>query len=200
MPLQYAARALALSLLAAATVGCSETVVEARLDGQPLVYLKDGIVDGCGVRVIVVELPSNRSAPITAYDASFNIKAPGRGIITAQTADATLADFESGKPERRKAIPPESFWFKALGGKATAPDDRTAGKMLAGDEAGSVVYLSDVGPVMALFTSQAARKPIQMGVKRPGAAAEKIFSGTIEMSDGDRARIAACVAELSRRT
>ena len=197
----------ALTLLAASWLtwslhASSQDVVETGLDGQALVYMKDGVIDGCGIRVLVVDLPAayNQVSLITAYDVSFNLKPSGLAVVQARSTDATLSDYESGDKNRRRAIAPEKFWLKASGARPTAPDKRMNGTMLPGDDRGSVVYLSELDSVIALFTAHGARKPISMGVIRPGMRTERVFSGQINMSDSERKQVSSCLDELAIST
>jgi hypothetical protein len=193
---------IAASWLTWSLLTSSQDVVETGLDGQALVYMKDGAIDGCGVRVLVVDVPAayDQASLITAYDVSFNLKPSGLAVVQARSIDATLSDYESGDRNRRRAIAPEKFWFKASGARATAPIGRMNGRMLPGDDRGSVVYLSDFDSVIALFAAHGARKPISMGVVRPGMRAERVFSGQINMSDSERKQVAACLDRLALST
>jgi hypothetical protein len=180
----------------------SQNVVETGLDGQALVYMKDGAIDGCGVRVLVVDVPAayDQASLITAYDVSFNLKPSGVAVVQARSTDATLSDYESGDKNRRKAVAPDKFWLKASGARATAPVEKMNGKMLPGADRGTVVYVSDRDSVTALFAAHGARKPITMGVIRPGMRTERVFSGQINMSDSERKQVAACLDRLALST
>ena len=173
--------------------------MEARLDGQPLVYMRDGAVDACGIRIVVVDVPAafNQASLITAYDVSFNIKSSGHAVVNAGSTDATLSDYETGNKDRRKAIAPQGFWFKAPGAKATAPVEKMNGRMLAGADPGTVLYVAELDSVNALFSAHRARKPISMGVTRPGMRTERIFSGRINMSDSERQQVSSCLDQLA---
>jgi hypothetical protein len=193
---------LAVSWLTWPLLASSQDVVETGLDGQALVYMKDGAIDGCGIRVLVVDVPAayNQVSLITAYDVSFSVKPSGLAVVQARSTDATLSDYESGDKNRRKAVAPERFWFKASGASATAPIERMNGRMLPGADRGSILYLSDRDPVVALFSAHGAHKPILMGVTRPGMRTERVFSGQINMSDSERKKVSSCLDELAVST
>jgi hypothetical protein len=175
-----------------------QDIVNTGLDGQALVYVKDGAIDGCGVRVLVVDVPAgySQASLITAYDVSFGLKPSGVAVVQARSTDATLSDYESGDKSRRKAVAPDKFWLKASGARATAPIETMNGGMLAGSDRGAMMYVSDLESVTALFAANGARKPISIGVMRPGMRTERVFSGRINMSDSDRRQVASCLNGL----
>jgi hypothetical protein len=179
----------------ATTIVNAQNVIEAKFDGQPLVYMKEGQVNGCGVRVIIVHVPAvlKENSLITAYDASFNLNSPGYGVVKAGVTEATWADFSVGLPKGKgRAIAPSKFWFKAPGAKATT----ATGKVISGDDPGTTLYATDVDPIIALLGAHKANVPILFGVTRPGVSTERIFIGAITMSDGERKQVANCLDEL----
>src|SRR5262245_4337176 len=59
----------------------AQNMIEMSLVGQPLQYLKDGSVSGCGVRVVGFVPTREERVPREAVDVSFNIFLPFDGMV-----------------------------------------------------------------------------------------------------------------------
>jgi hypothetical protein len=178
-------KVLLVSLASCAVPAFAQNVITVPMMGQPLVYMKDGAVQGCGVRVLIVDAPPTaavtaRTVPI--WDTSFNISLPGYATIKAGSLDVPIAEIRAGRfAGAGRPVEPTVFWFKAKGTSATKPVAPQA-KVIKGEDPGTILYVADVASVLPLFSASNKRESILVGTRWPGGKSDRIFSGTIEMS------------------
>ena len=101
----------------------AQGLMEARLDGQPLVYMRDGAVDACGIRIVVVDVPAafNQASLITAYDVSFNIKSSGHAVVNAGSTDADLERLRNGQQGPTQGDCPARILVQGAGRESDGP-------------------------------------------------------------------------------
>jgi hypothetical protein len=181
------------ALLMAGTAS-GQNVIPMRIQGQPLVYMKEGKVDGCGIRFVMVDAPPKftDTTKITMYDVSFNIYTSGLALIKGGASDATSADFKAGNYSTAKPVLLKTLWIKARGNEATTP----LTGMKRSDDPGMITYVADEERVAALFVALAKEEPILVGTQRPEAKSERIFSGKIDVTHSELQEISACVKQL----
>lgn len=177
----------------------AQAIVEVRVVGQPLMYMKAGKLDGCGVRLIVVDAQDSpkSTSPVAVWDMSFNLYVSGHAAVKIGSYDIAASELKSGTVSgKQKNVPTANGWLKARNADATAPLT-VIGKS---DDAGFILYATEPESVLALMLANMDRKPILIGTRRVGAKGERIFSGTIEMSDGDNAHLDQCLSEYLAAT
>lgn len=173
----------------------AQNVISAPMLGQPLVYMKDGALYGCGVRLIVVDSPKNpTAAPVAVYDLSFNLHMPGTGIMKGGSMDVPSSQIHSGQLDKNKTKPVQlaAFWLKAKENPATSPLQGTA----KGADAGTILYAADLDAVFPLFNAQVRGEPLLVGTKRQGAKTERLFTGVVKMKDDEQEQLNQCMKEF----
>src|SRR5688572_21265738 len=81
-------------------------VVQAQIEGQPLVYVREGAVNGCGVRLFGGQAGTVGAVPY--FDVSFNLWRNGAGIVKAMSYDLRVEELAAGK--RPVGLPISSAW------------------------------------------------------------------------------------------
>lgn len=184
------------ALLVAVPNANAQNIIEAPLIGQPLVYMNAGKLSGCGIRLMIVDTPPSphEKARVPVWDLSFNLYLPGRAIVKIGSYDVSVSDIKSGKMREKLAITaaPAGGWLKAPDSDATVPLD----KIQKSDDPGFILYSADASVVMALFNAQMKRAPILVGTRRVGANTDRVFSGTVELSDAEQSQSVQCMKEL----
>ena len=130
----------------------AQNVLDARILGQPLVYMKAGKLSGCGIRLVIVDAPfsPNNKTPIPVWDLSFNLYLPGTSAVKIGSYNVSPAEMKSGKPSANPiAVPTATGWLKAPNADATAP----LGQIVKGDDPGFILYWTELDSVLALFKS-----------------------------------------------
>ena len=174
----------------------AQNVISTQIVGQPLVYMKDGNVNGCGVRLIVVVSPPLPSAaPVPVYDLSFNTFLPGYCVVKGSSSDVPSSKTD-GAPDfsKERGIPLTTFWLKAKNKPATSPLTGT----LKGEKPGSILYKADIDAVLPLFAVAAKGETILVGTKRQGENFERIFTGAIAMPVNEIEEVIQCLDEIQR--
>lgn len=168
----------------------SQNVVVTQINGQPLVYLKDGQPQGCGIRMIGGEGP-NHEGVVRMFDVSINLYASAAAVVKVLSYDA--------KPQPNKhlgmpvAVPVLRGWIKAPNATGTTPVE---GKTLAGEDGKSILYVADVDSVMAVFRAQGSAQPVNIGIRRLHENTERIYSGSVAMSEVEQRQVTQCLKEL----
>ena len=168
-----------------ALTATAQSVHPVAMAGQPLVYIKDGNIHSCGIRVMGVEV--SNLAVISTIDMSFNLEKSGQGLVKFASGDG---DIIKGKPAKRNKL--SGAWIKAPGDKATTPKS----KVIPGEDGFSILYLTDVRSVIGLFEAQEAGKPLNIGIKKLGESHEKIYAGVAKMDDKEQQQVRQCIREL----
>ena len=166
----------------------AQTVFSAELTGQPLQYMKDGVVNGCGIRIVALRPMGGRV--VMAIDVSINVYASGAAIFQAGTYDAELP---VGSSKKGEPLPVASAWIKAQGAVATKPVGRSS--MAAADKV-SLIYVTELESALAVFRAQARGEPVQVSVTRRGSDIGSIFAGPVTLDASERAQLGACLGEL----
>ena len=111
----------------------AQNLIEAQILGQPLVYMKAGKLDGCGIRLIVVDMPVSLkdNNPIPVWDLSFNMYLPGRGAVKIGSYNVSAAEMRIGKPGPKSKVATAAAAAPATTTKTSAkpaPKPRSAPK------------------------------------------------------------------------
>jgi hypothetical protein len=170
------------------TAAWGQNMVQAQIEGQPLVYVREGAVNGCGVRLFGGQAGTVGAVPY--FDVSFNLWRNGAGMVKAISYDLRVEELAAGK--RPVGLPISSAWIKTAGAAATQP----LKGVQAGEDKGSILYAASAESVILLFRGLSERSVFMVGVKRTGQASERIFSGRPQLADNDREQVRSCLQEL----
>jgi hypothetical protein len=185
-------RSACISLLLHASICVAQGMNEAKIEGQPLQYIKEGAVNGCGVRLFSFELNQDLMTG-QGWDGSINVWASGVANVKGLTYDLNIKEMESGKRPKHGEI--EKFWLKAPGSRATTPRD---GKIFPGEDAGSILYVTEIDVALALFDAVFQDKSITVGLRRKGERSDRLYFGRAKLSDAERQQLILCMGEVSR--
>jgi hypothetical protein len=176
-------RATVLALLAPAP--CSaQMIYQSRITGQPLQYMTDGKVNGCGLRMIAVRSLSDDT--FESVDASVNLYA----TTAVFKAAATVVSADAKKTNVKRVV---EAWVKGAGSQATS----VVGKAVEGADRLSRLYVTPFASAMGVFKSQVDGKPVQIGLKHEGSRGmTTIFAGKIELTEAERDQMEMCLDDL----
>ena len=173
--------------------GFGQVVEEADIAGQPLMYVKAGKVDGCGIRLIsVLSDPSGRSAK--SFDVSLNFWADGRAGLKGLAYDIDIARLKAGG--RPINVPLHSFWMKADGKDAPQP---YGGRVGDTEDPGGKIYGIEFSQALDLYEGVLGRQPFMVGVRRLTERTERIYVGRVSLDEKERAQSLSCLRELTQR-
>jgi len=177
-------------LLAALTVGgtaSAQNVLPAEMSGQPLQYMKDGSVDGCGLRIMAFRpLASGR---IEAVETSVNIYVSGGAFIKAVAYRPGTAEQFAKELQPVKVT---GAWIRAEGQKATP----TLTKKIVGDDKKSLLYGTDFSAALNVLKAQMEGTRVQLSVRRQGEPSDWILSGVVKLSDTESEQFLGCMREF----
>lgn len=170
-----------------------QNVLEARIDGQPLVYLEQGKTNGCGLRMFGAT-PEAVGSAWRWFDVSINLYRSGQAIVKGLSYDVLSVDAKSGRLVTRN-VQVDEVWVKATGETATVP---IAGSVLPADDKGGIFYATDDDVVFKLFMTAAKSEQMFVGVRRKGEKTTRLYAGEVALADSDRQRLLACLSELTK--
>jgi hypothetical protein len=87
----------------------------------------------------------------------------------------------------------DRFWLKAPGEAATYPHD---GEFHDSRDSGGRSHALSPEAALALYQAIFEGASISIGVKRPGERGERIYFGTVEMSEAEERQALNCLTEL----
>lgn len=172
----------------------AQGVVPTKLLGQPLRYMTDGNVSGCGLRVLGGQ-PTRGTRLWRWFDVSVNMFSDGTGAVKITSQDLNAADVEKGRTGPPKLVPIRSGWLKAPGQPATIPLD---GKQRTAADGVSLLYPAEPERVFAVILGAAFGDTISVGLRRPTDTNETIYTGKVELSAQESDELAQCIKELVR--
>lgn len=164
--------------------------------GQPQILLKDGKVEGCGLRFGVTGVAAKPTTRTPVFDASLVVYSGAYGLAqVASFANISAADMEKKvKPKQQKTA---SFSFKVPEHAATVPLE---GKSFYSPEDGKSLLYGVAGvDTLAILTAAISGEEIQLSVAREGERARRTFRGTVALEDEDKRELANCVDDLVRQ-
>ena len=177
---------IAAALLGAASAASAQNIDLANMTGQPLQYMKDGGLDGCGLRIVAVRpLAGDR---MEACVVSVNIYVNGSAVVKA-IAYAPMSTIKAVEPREVKVA---SSWIKAPGNKPAV----AMSEPYAGDSKLSLLFLTDPRPTFAVLMAQQQGKQIQISVRRSGQSPERILAGEVKLQSGEAVQLSQCLDEL----
>lgn len=185
--------AAAIAFVVVAVSAFAGMILPARISGQPLQYMKDGRIHGCGIRLVGIVEPTDPSR-IEGFDVSLNLYDSGIALIKGGGFLTTAAGMTSGH-KNLGGRKPDSLWLKAPGSKATEP---ISGEVLpAEDPLEAVMYgTSDFDAVRALWEAIMGATPLQVGIRFPQEPVDRIYQGVASLNNTELAQIRDCFSEL----
>lgn len=176
---------LGASLLTVSAAANAQAVIPAQITGQPLQYMREGVLTGCGLRIVAVVVNDDLSTD--ASEVSVNFDDNGNALFKA----VAYAQFAPGKPAPRP-IKVESAWARAPGSPATL----AIGPSYAGDDKLSLLYPTDLASALAVLKAQLDGTPVQLSVQSTGQPNYKILAGAVALTAPEQAQLRTCVTEL----
>jgi hypothetical protein len=184
----------ALTLLVA-MIGASanaQSMIEADMIGQPLSYGKNGVVTGCGLRVVGVISPVPGSKTFRSFDISANFWKSGAALVKMIGETNTVSDAPSGKGTREAL---RNGWIKAEGKSPAAPNGETF-KESTEDKNAYLFPVALDGSVDFIIAAMKGNR-VQVGINW-SEPTEWIYTGTIHLEAQEKKQIAQCFGELSK--
>lgn len=163
--------------------------------GQPLQYTKQGVVDGCGVRLVGVTKPVPGVSNVRALDVSFNVMRPGIGLVKGALSTVPVKTVLASKPAQFTPVAIRDVWLKAAGHAATSPIDGKYTQSTTPKQA--LLYGATADSVLGLVDAIEQDAVVQVGVTVAAKDMEHIYFGKVELSAAERAQFASCFAEWS---
>lgn len=154
------------------------------MEALPVVHMRQGVVQGCGVR-----LTGGEPDPAVSswFDVSFNVFRRGFGLAQSIAYEMKPSGYEGeGRPA---TVPVQSTWLKAADEGNTRRGENT-------ERRESLVYRLLADDVLALFEAVASDRPITLGIRQWGQRADVVYTGTPDLSADSRRQIGACLAQL----
>ena len=155
------------------------------ISAQPLTHLREGRIQGCGVRLTGGEPGKQVSA---WFDVSFNLFHRGLGL--AQSIAYEIRRSEDGESRPQK-VAVRSAWLRAN------ETDTRLGENL--EQRDSLVYTLLGDDVLSLFAALANNQPLTVGIKRWDQREDSVYTATALLDRESRGRIGACLAALEQR-
>jgi hypothetical protein len=190
MSKSLAAQLIGLLSALACNLAHSGTVEQAIILADPQMQVKDGFIQGCGYRL--KSIPKQLGPKSTVIlDSSFNLYSSGISLLKGGALEVVV---KNGAPDGmgiNKRI--QSFWLKVQSEKATVP---IGGKVIPAETKGYLLYGTSLNEVIQLFEAVRLKTPITIGMRLHGEGLDRIYTGTVEMSEQDGAEGNRCLAEL----
>ena len=171
----------------------AQPLTEVELLGQPLQYLKEGKVDGCGVRIVGLRPLGSPPTTVQGIDVSFNLFAPGVGSVKGLLMEGPLSVRTADLPRK----PLSRIWLRAPGSDATTSSNGQFHESPT-DKLALLYTTSSIDSVIALFTATIEKKSIQIGVRAKGTELDRVFFGVVKLSEAESKQIADCLGDFSR--
>ncbi len=154
------------------------------MEAQPLTHVRDGKVQGCGLRLTGGE-PGKQAS--SWFDVSFNVFRRGFGLAQSIAYEIRRSEYEGDS--RPAKVPVQSTWLKVSDGAARLGENT--------DRRDTLVYMLVIDDVLALFEAVANGDPVTLGIKRWDQRADAVYTGAPLITSDSRSRMSACLAELA---
>ena len=168
--------------------------------GQPMLFLKEGNVDACGIRFMGVQTPvdvNNPKEKLWVVDASFMLNRAGYGAVKATLNSSTVGSMmkSSNTAGDLSVVSFETFWIKAAGAEASQ-SIATGKKTLDGENKGSRMYPTEAMPVIKLYEAAISGEPILIGYKFKKGSDDFAFSAKVTLTEEESNQTQSCINEL----
>lgn len=171
------------ALFLAASAG-AQTMIEAEMSGQALSTTKNGMVTGCGIRVVGVV---QEGVDARLFDVSINISRNYGAVIKLTGKLGKIGNDSSGM----KAQSIYGGWMKAPREAVAAP----TGNLMSGETPGSKIFSVGQHEAAKVLGAMASDEPIQIAI-RWHPSIETIYFGKVELPDAQRRQFIGCIDEL----
>jgi hypothetical protein len=161
----------------------AKNLIEVQIEGQPLIYVSGGKTNRCGLRAFG-GVQSATDSSVRWFDISLNVYRNGGALIEALAYDVVLKHLQAGKPPKNAQV--QAAWFKTLGEDATVP---IPGSQQPTDGIGVIMYVATMDSVFAGIIASIKGESILVGLQRRGEKTERVYSGKIGISEGERKRL-----------
>lgn len=161
-----------------------------KFDVQSLVYSNNGIVNGCGARMIGVTSDAKKTV-----DVSVNIARRDKDFISSVkliSYDMVLS--KSGVPQPT-SVRVKSGWIKLQIGQAMPP----TGPAIVGDDGKSQLYPVSSSIAIDVLMGILKQQELLVGIARAPSANERIYNGPIQITPRDAKVLADCMGDLSQK-
>lgn len=173
-------------------MGIAQALEEASIEGQPLVYMKDGKADGCGIRLISIRSdPAGNTG--TAWDVSFNFWRSGLATVKGLSYNIDVRAVSAGKKPTNASL--AQFWIKAPATIATRPLDN---KFHPGEDPGSIIYAVPLDTAIDLFKATVDKQRLTVGIRRTGERGERLYFGEVALTKAEREQVLQCISDVAR--
>lgn len=166
------------------------TIEQALILADPQMQVKDGAIRGCGYRLKGMPKDISTAKSVVLLDTSFNLFSPGVGLLKGGATQVTL---KGGTPVNR---PIESFWIRAQGERPTPPPKT---EVKPAETKGYLLYVVPMEATLHLFAAVREQTPLMIGMRIKGEGIDRIYAGTVEVSDKDQAQVGECMGELIKQ-
>lgn len=180
------------ALLAFFSIGGTkaQVMVEAEMTGQPLSYSKNGVVEGCGVRVVGVITPVPGEKTFKTFDISANFWKSGQALVKMIGQELPVANPMPSQAQRKVL---NNGWLKAEGKTPAAPADD--GFKASVTDKGAYLFAVNFESSADFVMAAAHNERVQVAVNWDGKA-EWIYSGTVKITQQEKIQIAQCTKEV----
>lgn len=172
-------------------VSVAQPMIEADMVGQPLSYSKNGVVEGCGVRVVGVLTPIPGNKTFKSFDISANFWKSGQALVKVIGEEIPVADPVPNKA-RRQVL--KNGWIKAEGKAPAAPTEGEF-KPSATDK-GAYLFQANFDNSVNFILAAVKNERVQVAINW-GEKVEWIYSGTVQLSEQEKIQIAQCLKEVA---
>ncbi len=162
----------------------AQTMIEAEMTGQTLSTTKNGMVTGCGIRVVGVV---QEGVDARLFDVSINIS---RNYGAAIKLTGKLGKIGNDSSEM-KAQTIYGGWMKAPREAVAAP----TGNLMSGETPESKLFPVGQHQAAKVLGAMASDEPIQIAI-RWNPSIETIYFGKVDLSDAQRKQFIECIDEL----
>lgn len=176
---------VALCGLAPIGAACAQSARELPIEASALVHMREGEVQGCGLRLTGGEPKPDASS---WFDVSFNVFRRGFGLAQSIVYEIKPSGYEGDARPAKVAV--QSTWLKAGDEGSVRLGENT-------DRRDSLVYSLVVDDVLSLFEAVARKQPVTLGIRQWGQRVDAVHSGVPALSDDARRQITSCLAALT---
>lgn len=166
------------------------TVEQANIFADVQMQVKDGELQGCGFRLKGLSELTPQTKSALVIDMSVNVYSNSVGLMKG---GAVQVEVVSASPGASKNRPVTKFWAKVSGQSPTAPLN---GKAIPAETKGYMLYGVETKKAFELFDAVLEGTPLMLGVQLNGESVDRIYSGTVRVSDSDKAQAQQCISEL----
>ena len=153
------------------------------MEAHALTHVRDGKVQGCGLRLTGGEPGKQASA---WFDVSFNVFRRGLGLAQSIAYEIRASQYDG--ESRPAKVPVQSTWLRVSDGGARLGENR--------ERRDTLIYTLVMDDVLALFEAVANGDPVTLGIKRWDQRVDAVYTGAPHLSSDSRHRMSTCLADL----